>query len=109
MNDEVWFCIRQTPSVTGFVGQVQKNQRPPALTRREEKEFLLAAQETTKKTRIIAEEWLEGEAVRITDGPFKDFTGVVQENDPAQNKLKVLVNIFGRETLVEMGADQVTR
>jgi transcriptional antiterminator NusG len=111
MDDESWYCIRNTPGVTGFVGQSQKGQKPTPLSRREVETFLSAkgdGQEapTRKKPRL---EYEVGESVRVKEGPFADFSGTIAEINADHLKLKVLVNIFGRETLVEMDFAQVAK
>ena len=111
MDDETWFCIRNTPGVTGFVGQSHKGQRPTPLSRREVETFLSAkgdGQEAPKR-KAPKLEYEVGESVRVTEGPFADFNGTVAEINADHLKLKVLVNIFGRETLVEMDFGQVAK
>ncbi len=111
MDDESWYCIRNTPGVTGFVGQSRQGQKPTPLTRREVLTFLSAkgdgAEQTPRaKPRL---EYEVGESVRVKEGPFADFSGEVAEINADHMKLKVLVNIFGRETLVEMDFSQVAK
>lgn len=112
MTDESWYCIRNTPGVTGFVGQSDRGQKPTPLRRREVRTFL-----STKASGADAEaarpkpklDYEEGESVRVKEGPFADFLGTVAEINADHMKLKVLVNIFGRETLVEMDFSQVSK
>ncbi|MEM1335143.1 MAG: transcription termination/antitermination protein NusG [Actinomycetota bacterium] len=111
MDDESWYCVRNTPGITGFVGQAQKGQKPTPLSRREVKTFL-----SPKTTGVDAAprrqaklDYEEGESVRVKEGPFADFTGEIAEINADHMKLKVLVNIFGRETLVEMDFSQVAK
>jgi len=111
MGDDSWYCIRNTPGVTGFVGQSRQGQKPTPLTRREVKTFLAAKgdgaeQAPRAKPRL---EYEVGESVRVKEGPFADFSGEVAEINADHMKLKVLVNIFGRETLVEMDFSQVAK
>jgi transcriptional antiterminator NusG len=111
MDDASWYCIRNTPGVTGFVGQSRQGQKPTPLTRREVLTFLSAkgdgAEQTTRtKPRL---EYEVGESVRVKEGPFADFSGEIAEINADHMKLKVLVNIFGRETLVEMDFSQVAK
>ena len=111
MDDDTWFCIRNTPGVTGFVGQSQKGQKPTPLSRREVETFLTAkgdGQEAPKR-KAPKLEYEVGEGVRVKEGPFADFSGQVAEINADHMKLKVLVNIFGRETLVEMDFSQVAK
>ena len=111
MDDDTWYCIRNTPGVTGFVGQSQKGQKPTPLSRKEVETFLSAkgdGQEAPKR-KAPKLEYEVGEGVRVKEGPFADFSGQVAEINPDHMKLKVLVNIFGRETLVEMDFSQVAK
>jgi len=111
MDDDTWYCIRNTPGVTGFVGQSQKGQKPTPLSRREVQTFLSAKGDGKDATKRKAPklEYEVGEGVRVKDGPFADFSGQVAEINADHMKLKVLVNIFGRETLVEMDFSQVAK
>ena len=111
MDDESWYCVRNTPGVTGFVGQSRQGQKPTPLSRREVRTFLAAkgdgAEQTARaKPRL---EYEVGESVRVKEGPFADFSGEIAEINADHMKLKVLVNIFGRETLVEMDFSQVAK
>ena len=111
MDDESWYCIRNTPGVTGFVGQSRQGQKPTPLTRREVQTFLVAkgeGAETTPRAKPRLE-YEVGESVRVKEGPFADFSGEIAEINADHMKLKVLVNIFGRETLVEMDFSQVAK
>jgi transcriptional antiterminator NusG len=111
MNDESWYCVRNTPGITGFVGQSQKGQKPTPLSRREVETFLSAkgdGQEAVAR-RKPKMEYEVGESVRVKEGPFADFSGQVAEINADHMKLKVLVNIFGRETMVEMDFSQVAK
>jgi transcription termination/antitermination protein NusG len=112
MTDDTWYVIRNTPGVTGFVGQSGRfDKRPTPLTRREVETFLSVKVdgEEAPKQRKARLEYETGESVRVREGPFADFTGQIAEINPDQLKLKVLVNIFGRETLVEMDFSQVAK
>lgn len=111
MDDDTWYCIRNTPGVTGFVGQSHKGQKPTPLSRREVETFLTAKGDgqPTAKRKAPKMEYEEGESVRVKEGPFADFNGTVAEINTDHMKLKVLVNIFGRETLVEMDFSQVAK
>ena len=111
MDDESWYCVRNTPGITGFVGQSRHGQKPTPLSRREVKTFLTPKTEGVdaaprRKAKLDFE---EGESVRVKEGPFADFTGEIAEINADHMKLKVLVNIFGRETLVEMDFSQVAK
>ncbi len=112
LDDDSWFVIRNTPGVTGFVGQGSK---PSPLPRREVETFLQVKTDedpTTatgqKKTRT-RKLYDMGETVRVKEGPFADFSGEVIEINEDQLKVKVLVNIFGRETPVELEFAQVAK
>ena len=111
MDDDTWFCIRNTPGVTGFVGQSHKGQKPTPLSRKEVETFLTAKGDGAEapKRKAPKMEYSEGESVRVKEGPFADFNGTVAEINTDHMKLKVLVNIFGRETLVEMDFSQVAK
>jgi transcriptional antiterminator NusG len=112
MDDDSWYCIRNTPGVTGFVGQSKHGQKPTPLSRREVQTFLAAKGDGTgglaprKKPKVDFE---VNESVRVKEGPFADFLGTIAEINADHMKLKVLVNIFGRETLVEMDFGQVSK
>ena len=111
MDDESWFCIRDTPGITGFVGQSHKGQKPTPLSRREVETFLSAKGDgkAAPKRKSPKLEHEVGESVRVKEGPFADFTGVIDDINVDHMKLKVLVNIFGRETIVEMDFSQVAK
>lgn len=102
-NQEAWMCVRHTPGVTGFVSS---GSRPIPLTRREVERILQVKPDKKIKPKL---DWEVGESVRVMGGPFADFNGTIAEINVDQSKLKVLVNIFGRETPVELGFDQVQK
>ena len=109
LDDDSWSVIRNTPGVTGFVGPGTK---PTPLSRREVESILQVkvegGPEPAKKTRPRLE-YEVGETVRVKEGPFADFSGQIDEINEDQLKLKVLVNIFGRETPVELEFSQVAK
>jgi transcriptional antiterminator NusG len=111
MDDESWYCVRNTPGITGFVGQSRMGQKPTPLSRREVKTFLSPKTDgvDASQRRKAKLDFEEGESVRVKEGPFADFTGEIAEINADHLKLKVLVNIFGRETLVEMDFSQVAK
>jgi transcription termination/antitermination protein NusG len=111
MDDESWYCVRNTPGITGFVGQSRQGQKPTPLSRREVKTFLTPKTEGVDAAprRKAKLDYEEGESARVKEGPFADFTGQIAEINADHMKLKVLVNIFGRETLVEMDFSQVAK
>ena len=109
MNDEVWNVIRNTPGITGFVGSANK---PSPLPRKEVESFLGVAGEADGQVVKRAKPRMgyeQGETVRVKEGPFADFSGEIIEINEDQLKLKVLVNIFGRETPVELEFAQVAK
>ena len=105
LEDDSWRAVRETPGVTGFVGSGAK---PTPLSDREVDRILQVKPEDKKKLKPRLE-FEEGESVRVQTGPFANFTGSISEINVDQSKLKVLVNIFGRETPVELGFDQVAK
>lgn len=109
LDDDSWFVIRNTPGVTGFVGHGNK---PSPLPRRDVENFLQVKEEgdemAQKRTRPRLE-YEMGETVRVKEGPFADFSGEIVEINEDQLKVKVLVNIFGRETPVELEFSQVAK
>ena len=102
-TDEAWSGVRNTPQVTGFVGTA--NQAVP-LSQKEVDDLFSRMEENTVKHTI---DLSVDEAVRIIDGPFKDLEGKVGEVDEERGKVRVMVPMFGRETPVELEADQVQR
>jgi transcriptional antiterminator NusG len=109
MTDDSWYVIRNTPGITGFVGQGAK---PSPLPRRDVENFLTVKEEgeeiATKRGKPRLE-YEQGETVRVKEGPFADFSGEIVEINEDQLKVKVLVNIFGRETPVELEFSQVAK
>ncbi|MBA2724770.1 MAG: transcription termination/antitermination protein NusG [Actinobacteria bacterium] len=105
LEDDSWRAVRETPGVTGFVGSGAK---PTALSDKEVEKILQVKPDEKKKLKPRLE-FEEGESVRVQTGPFANFTGSISEINVDQSKLKVLVNIFGRETPVELGFDQVAK
>jgi transcriptional antiterminator NusG len=106
-DNDSWYVVRNTPGVTGFVSS-GTGTKPTPLSRREV-EKILAVKEETQARPTFRLEWEEGDVVRIITGPFADFTGTIAEINVEQSKLKVLVNIFDRETPVELAFDQVAK
>ncbi|MFB3923783.1 MAG: transcription termination/antitermination protein NusG [Terriglobia bacterium] len=105
MNNDTWHMVRSTPRVTGFVGS---GQLPAPLTEEEVDRILhrveVAAEHPKPKLKFE-----RGENVKITDGPFKDFTGMVDEINDDRSTLRVMVTIFGRSTPVELDFYQVEK
>ena len=108
LSDESWSVIRNTPGVTGFVGMGTK---PTPLSRKEVEGILSVPEETGKEVKKAKPllEFEVGETVRVKEGPFADFSGQIAEINEDHLKLKVLVNIFGRETPVELEFSQVSK
>lgn len=103
MTEDAWYIVRNTPSVTGFVGS---GSEPTPIGTDEIEKIMKRMGREEPKHKI---DFKIGEVVSITDGPFKGFDGAINEIDPAKGKLKVLVNMFGRETPVELDSLQVKR
>ena len=105
LNDDTWYVIKSTPGVAGFVGS---GVRPIPLQEEEIQQILQASQEKMERPtpKVVFE---KGEAVRINEGPFTNFNGVVEEIHPEKGKLKVMVTIFGRSTPVELEYWQVEK
>ena len=110
LDDDAWYVVRNTPGVTGFVGSGAK---PTPLSRREVEDILGTGEKeegavVEKKVRPRLE-YEVAEQVRVVTGPFADFNGLISEIDVDRSKLKVLVNIFGRETPVELEFGDVAK
>ena len=103
MTDESWNVVRNTPGVTGFVGA---GTRPIPLDEGEVKAIFEQMEAETPRIKVG---FRAGESVRVVDGPFIDFIGVVDEINAEKGKVKVLVSFFGRETPVELDFLQVER
>lgn len=103
VTDDSWYVVRNTPRVTGFIGA---GTTPVAIAPEEIKilQKKMGVEEPTYKIDVE-----KGDAVKITDGPFKDFDGKISEIDQAKGKVKVLINMFGRETPVELDFLQVKK
>jgi transcriptional antiterminator NusG len=109
MDDESWYVVRNTPGVTGFVSaEDEREGRPkPVPLEDQEVEAILSQMQSSKPRIRVGLD--KGQPVRITDGPFVDFMGVVDEVFPDRAKVKVLVSFFGRETPVELDFLQVEK
>jgi len=110
LNDESWGAVRNTPGVTGFVGATS---RPSPLSLDEVIKILVPQTSTPRATEAKAPvaivDFEVGESVTVMDGPFATLPATINEINPEQQKLKVLVSIFGRETPVELSFNQVTK
>jgi len=105
LSDDTWHVIKSTPKVTGFVGGATN---PPAVSEEEVRGITQQMQEGAikPKPKVLFE---SGESVKVIDGPFQDFSGVVEDVKPEKGKLRVLISIFGRATPVELDFVQVER
>lgn len=105
LTDKLWYIIKTTSGVTGFIGP---RSRPQALSEKEIKTILRQTEEKREKPipKVLFE---NGEGVRVIEGPFTNFNGIVQEVNPNKGKLKVSVSIFGRATPVELEYWQVEK
>ncbi len=109
MDDESWYVVRNTPGVTGFISSDDESEgrpKPVALEPWEVDDILHQIESETPKPRIG---YTKGQSVRITDGPFADFIGTVDEVDTDKGRVSVLVSFFGRETPVELDFLQVEK
>jgi transcription termination/antitermination protein NusG len=106
MTDDTWHLVKDVPKVMGFIGGT--GDRPAPISDKEADAILQRMQEGVEKPRpkVLFE---PGEVVRVTDGPFNDFTGVVEEVDYDKSRLKVSVLIFGRSTPVDLEFGQVEK
>lgn len=105
LSDETWKIVKGTPKITGFVGG---NHKPTPIPDEEVKRITDQISEGTLKPKPSVS-FEKGESVRVTDGPFTNFNGMVDEVKPEKGKLKVLVSIFGRATPVELDFGQVEK
>lgn len=105
LNDETWYVVKNTPKVTGFVGG-QTN--PTPISEAEVKHILGQMEEGLVNPRPKYE-FSHGEQVKVIDGPFSNFSGMVEDVNPDKGKLRVLVSIFGRSTPVELEFFQVEK
>jgi transcriptional antiterminator NusG len=105
MDDEVWHMVKSTPRVTGFVGT---GQQPTPLSDEEVQQIVYRVADSKEKPKLKIK-FEKNETVRITEGPFATFTGVVDEVNEDRETLKVMVTIFGRSTPVELEFGQVEK
>lgn len=106
MDEETWHLVRSTPKVLGFIGGT--SDKPAPITAKEAETILQRIHDSSEKPKpkVLFE---VGEVVRVIDGPFADFNGVVEEVNYEKNRLRVAVMIFGRSTPVELQFDQVEK
>jgi len=103
VTDDSWYVVRNTPNVTGFVGA---GTTPVPVSSKEISEVVQRVSEESPKFKINV---AIGDTVKIIDGPFKDYEGKVSELDQEQGKVKVMVNLFGRDTPVELDSLQIKK
>lgn len=106
MTDDSWHLVKSTPRVSGFIGG--RANRPTPISQREAEIILQQVQTGIEKPKPKVE-FEVGQQVRVSEGPFADFNGVVEEVNYERNKLRVSVQIFGRETPVELEFSQVEK
>ena len=106
MDDQSWYVVRNTQGVTGFVGSPGPGEKPVPLQDKEVKTILKQMGIEAPKLKI---DFKKGDRVKVTSGPFFDFTGVVDEIAPEKERLRALISIFGRETPVELEFFQVRK
>jgi len=104
MTDDAWLAVRTTDGVTGFVGMSSK---PTPLPKSEVEAIMKYAKQSGEAS--YKADFVDGEAVKVVDGPFNDFLGTVDKIDEEKGKVTVLLNIFGRETPVELDFLQVKK
>jgi transcriptional antiterminator NusG len=106
MDDETWHLVKETPKVLGFIGGT--SEKPAAISEKEANAILRRVEEGAEKPRpkVLFE---PGEMVRVTDGPFNDFNGVVESVNYEKSRLQVAVQILGRSTPVELDFGQVEK
>ena len=109
MNDDSWFVVRNTPGVTGFISAQDENENRPKPVPLEQDEVDNILNQIKSAEPRVRVGFVQGETVRITEGPFLDFMGAVDEVYPDRAKIKVLVSFFGRETPVELDFLQVEK
>lgn len=105
LTTQSWHLVKDTPKVTGFVGG---GMRPPAIPEHEVARITNQIEEGQKEPTMI-HSFAEGDAIKVIDGPFSNFSGVVEQVDEEKQRLKVLVQIFGRDTPVELEFAQVEK
>ena len=106
MSDEAWYIVRNTQGVTGFIGSSGKGAKPIPLSPEEVKKFIGDGEEKAKPINTDVE---VGDNVSIIDGPFKGMSGKIESEDKENEKLTVLIDLFGQETPVEVDLIQVTK
>lgn len=105
LDNETWQLVKNTPRVTGFVGSATN---PPTVSEEEVLRITQQIKEGKLKPKLMVE-FDKGESVRVKEGPFANFNGVVDEVNPEKGRLKVLVSIFGRSTPIDLEFGQVEK
>jgi len=106
MDESAWHLVRRTPKIIGFVGGTSER---PAPISDKEADAIMQRMHKSEGVERPRETYETGEMVRVTDGPFSDFNGVVESVNHEKSRLQVAVTIFGRSTPVELGFDQVVK
>jgi transcriptional antiterminator NusG len=106
MTDDSWYVVRNTPGVTGFVGSAGSGSKPTALL---PEEVVMILKRMGVEEKRVDYNFELGETVRVKEGPFANFTGSIEGMDKDKSKLKVLVNMFGRDTPVELDFTQIDK
>jgi transcriptional antiterminator NusG len=106
MTDDSWYVVRNTPGVTGFVGSAGSGSKPTPLL---PEEVIVILKRMGVEEKRIDVDYVIGDTVQVKEGPFANFTGTVEEMDKDKAKLKVLVNMFGRDTPVELDFSQIEK
>lgn len=104
ISSEAWHIVRETPKVSGFIGGTAE--KPMPMTQKEA-EKMLSKVKTATDAPTVKNAFEKGQTVRVSEGPFADFHGVVEEMDAAHGKVKVSVLVFGRPTSVDFSASQI--
>lgn len=104
-SDETWHLVKDTPKITGFVGN---SARPVPISEREIRKITQQMEEGVQRPKPLIE-FEQGEEVQVIDGPFMNFNGIVEEVKPDKGKVRVMVSIFGRRTPVELDFSQVEK
>lgn len=103
LDDSTWYLVKSTTGVTGFVSSGNK---PVPLQEKEIETILQAVEGPRQKPKVL---WETGQVIRVTTGPFADFTGTIQDVNVPKEKVKVLISIFGRDTPVELDFTQIEK
>ncbi len=107
MDDDSWYVVRNTPGVTGFAGSTAEDRSRRTALADAEVDRILRQMETAQPRINVG--FMEGDSVRVTDGPFQDFIGQVDSINLEKGKVRVMVTMFGRETVIEMDFLQVEK